>query len=203
VNSSTEFPDSPAPDLQLSQVDPPHPFKSAWKTLAVSAIILILAIAVFVFFIRKPPESTGEILQVNLYPVHSTESGSPGQGMAGDSEPYDQLVILAKVRVHNQTNIPLFLQDISAEVTSADGSKMSSIAAGSQDFDRIFRAFPSLASVRSAPFDRSATINPGDNEEGLAIFSFPFTEQQWSSRKKATIHISFIHQSDLVLTFPR
>jgi hypothetical protein len=203
VNSSTDLPDSSLPDLQLAQVDPPHPFKSALKTVAIATIVLVIAVAIFVFFVRQPPESAGQILQVNYYPMHSTENEGGDSGMPGASQPYDQLIILTKVQVRNQTNIPLFLQDISANVTMPDGSKMSSIGAGSSDFDRIFHAFPSLAPLRSAPFDRNATLKPGESIEGLAIFSFPYSQQQWNSRKSGDIEVSFLHQKNLVLTFPQ
>ncbi len=203
MNPSAEPPDSPG--FHLEQVDPPHPFKSAWKTFLVAAIVLTLAIAIFVFFVRKPPPASGRILEVNYYPVHSTVSGGGGggAGMEGSNQSFDQLVILAKVRVSNQTNIPLFLEDIAAKVTMPDGSTESSIGAGARDFDRVFQAFPALTPLRSAPFDRSATVQPGQSTEGLAVFSFPFTRQQWDSRKSGDVAVSFAHQSDLLISFPR
>ncbi|HEV2276445.1 MAG TPA: hypothetical protein VGR96_19890 [Acidobacteriaceae bacterium] len=202
MTPSPEFPDSS--DLRLAQVDPAHPFKSAWKTFLIAAVVVTLAIGTFVYIVHRPPVSSAEVLSVNYYPVHSTvDGGGGGAGMQGGKESFDQLVILARVRVHNQTDIPLFLQDISVTVTMPDDSTESSVAAGARDFNRIFQAFPDLSSLRSAPFDRSATIPPGQSTEGLAIFSFPFTRQQWDSRKKADMIISFIHQNDLRISFPR
>ena len=202
MSPSAELPDSSG--FHLTQVDPPHPFKSAWKTFLIAAIVISLAIAIFVYFVRRPPVAAGQILNLNYYPVHSTVNGGAGDaGMAGGNQSFDQLVILAKVQVHNQTNIPLFLEDIAANVTMPDGSTESGIAAGARDFDRVFQAFPALNSLRSAPFDRSATLQPGQSTEGLAIFSFPFTRQQWDSRKSGAIVISFAHQKDLAIGFPR
>jgi hypothetical protein len=201
VSPSAENPNSP--DFHLEQVDPPHPFKSAWKTFLAAAVLITLAIAIFVYFVRRPPPSAGEILAVNYYPVHSTVTGAGGAGgMQGGNQSYDQLLILTKVRVRNQTNIPLFLEDIAATVTMPDGSTESSIGAGSRDFERVFQAFPTLSSLRSAPFDRSATVAPGQSTEGLAIFSFPFTQQQWDSRKSGDVVVSFAHQKNLLMSFP-
>ena len=55
---------------------------------------------------------------MNLYPVHTliNNGGGSDTGMAGTAEYYDQLLILAKVKVRNQTDIPLFMQDISAAI---------------------------------------------------------------------------------------
>jgi hypothetical protein len=202
VNPSTELPDSS--DFHLAQVDPPHPFRSAWKTFLAAAIVIVIAIGILVYFVHRPPVSTGEVLSVDYYPVHSTVNGGGGMvGMQGDTQAFEQLIILTKVRVRNQTNIPLFLQDIAATVTMPDGSTESSIGAGARDVDRMFQAFPSLAPLRSTPFDRSATISPGQSVEGQAIFSFPFSRQQWDSRKSGDVVVSFTHQSDLKISFPR
>jgi hypothetical protein len=77
------------------------------------------------------------------------------------------------------------------------------VAAGSTDAGRLFAAFPALDPLQSTLFDRDATVNPGQSTEGLAIFSFPLTRQQWDGRKTANIVVSLIHQNDLVFSFPR
>ena len=204
MNPSTESPNPSDSGPRLEQVDPPHPFRSAVKTLVIAAVLVTLALAIFVYIVKKPPVAAGEVLQVNYYPVHTTSTGGAGgAGMQGSNETYDQLLILAKVRVRNQTNIPLFLQDISATVTMPDGSEQTNVAAGATDAGRLFQAFPSLASLQSAPFDRDATVPPGQSTEGLAIFTFPMTKQQWDSRKAANVVVSLIHQNNLVISFPR
>ena len=200
----SESRDSSDSDLHLAQVDPPHPFRSAWKTFLAATIVLIIAAAILAYIVHRPPIFAGEVVGVDYYQVPTTiNSGNGMVGMQGDTENFNQLIILAKVRVQNRTNIPLFLQDISAIVTMPDGTSESSVGAGTRDVDRMFQAFPSLASLRSTPFDRSATIAPGQSIEGQAVFSFPFTRQQWDSRKTGYIVVSFTHQNDLKIAFPR
>jgi hypothetical protein len=201
VTPSTERPDPSEAELHLTQVDPPHPFRSAWKTFAVAAVLVTAAIAIYYYLIQKPPDAAGEILAVNYYPVHTTINGGNGDpGMQGSKEAYDQLIILAKVRVRNQTNIPLFLQDISATVTLPDGSQHVNVGVGARDFDRVFQAFPALAPLKAQPFDRSATLQPGQSTEGLAIFNFPVSRQEWDSRKSGDVVVSFMHQPNLLLS---
>jgi hypothetical protein len=202
VTSSTELPDS-KPEFHLAQVDPPHPFKSAWKTFAVAAVLVTVAIAIYYYLIQKPPDAAGELLQINYYPVHTAINGGNGDpGMQGSKESYDQLIILAKLRVRNQTNIPLFLQDISASVTLPDGEPQINVGLAARDFDRVFQAFPGLAPLRAQPFDRSATLQPGQSIEGLAVFNFPMSKQQWDARKSGDVVVSFMHQPNLLLSIP-
>lgn len=202
VSSPDEVPGSPAPEFHLTQVDPADPIKSGWRTFAVAAVVLIAAVVIFYFIVKKPPQMTGQVLQVNYYPVHTTISGDGSNGMQGSNENYYQLLIFADVKVQNQTNIPLFLQDISATLTTADGTEHENIAAGTSDFDRVFQAYPAAASYRAQPFDRSATIQPGQSIEGLAIFNFPVSQQQWDARKSGNVVVSFVHQNNLLVSFP-
>jgi hypothetical protein len=206
VNPPTESPEPFDQVPHLTQVDPPHPFRSALATLAIAAGVITLALAVLVYFVRRQPVPAGEVLAVNYYPVHTVSEGGAAvgnTGMPGQKETYDQLLILAQVRVRNQTHIPLFLRDITATVTMPDGTEQTDVAAGATDAGRLFEAYPSLASLRAAPFDRDTTVNPGQSTEGQAIFSFPMTQQQWDSRKSANVVVSLVNQDDLVISFPR
>jgi hypothetical protein len=206
VTLFSESPDtSDSSDFHLAQVDPPHPFRNAWKTFLAATIVLLIAASLLAYFVHRPPIYAGEVTHVDYYQVPTTvNSGNSSMvGMQGSSETFNQLIILATVRVENRTNIPLFLQDISATVTMPDGTSEASVGAGTRDVDRMFHAFPSIANLRSAAFDRSATIPPGQSLEGQAIFSFPFTREQWDSRKSGKIVVSFIHQNDLRFDFPK
>lgn len=170
----------------------------------IAAVVLTAAWAVYWYAIQKPPVAAGQILEVNYYPVHSTVNGDAGgAGMPGANESYDQLIILTRVRVRNQTNIPLFLNDISATVTMPDGAQQVNVAAGAGDFARVFNAYPALSSHYAEPLKRDITLSPGEQTEGLAVFSFPFSRQQWDSRKNANVVISFIHQNNLSIDFPQ
>jgi hypothetical protein len=187
----------------LAQVDPPHPFKSAVKTLVIAAIAVSIALGLYVYLSQKPPVAAGEVLQVTLYPVHTRISNGGDEGMAGSSEFYDQLLILAKIRVRNQTDIPLFLQDTWARVTLPDGSQQVNVAAGDKDMDRVFQAYPSLSSLRAEPIHRDITLTPGQSVEGLAIFNFPFTKDEWDKLQTAKVAVSFMHQKELEVVIPR
>jgi hypothetical protein len=69
--------------------------------------------------------------------------------------------------------------------------------------DRVFQAYPSLNSLRADPIPRDLTLTPGQSVEGLAIFNFPISKEQWDKLQAAKVAISFMHQKDLEFVIPR
>jgi len=204
VTESTEFSQVSGPGPNLAQVDPPHPFKSALKTLVIATIVVSIAIGLYVYFGQRPPVASGEVLSTTLYPVHTmVNSGGGSEGMAGAAEYYDQLLILAKVRVKNQTDIPLFMQDISSTIKLPDGSEQENVSAGNHDMDRVFQAYPSLAYLRADSIRRDTTLAPGQSVEGLEIFNYPITKDQWDKLQTAKVVVLFMHQKNLELNITR
>jgi len=142
---------------------------------------------------------------MNLYPVHTliNNGGGGDNGMAGTAEYYDQLLILAKIKVRNQTDIPLFMQDISAAIKLPDGSEQVNVTASDKDMDRVFQAYPTLSYLRAASIPRDTTLTPGQSVQGLAIFNFPITKEQWDTLQTAKVVVSFMHQKNLEIVLPR
>jgi hypothetical protein len=205
VTESAETSEELGPGPHLAQVDPPHPFRSALKTIVIAAIAVSIAIGLYVWIGQKPPVASGDILTMNLYPVHTliNNGGGSDTGMAGAAEYYDQLLILAKIKVRNQTDIPLFMQDISAAIKLPDGSEQVNVTASDKDMDRVFQAYPTLSYLRAASIPRDTTLSPGQSVQGLAIFNFPITKEQWDSLQTAKVVVSFMHQKNLEIVLPR
>jgi hypothetical protein len=199
VSESTDLPGIAGPGPNMAQVDPPHPFKSALKTLVIAAIVVTIALALYVYLGQKPPVASGEVLASTVYPVHSTINNGAGgnDGMAGTSESYDQVIVLTKVRIRNQTDIPLFLEDVGSAIKLPDGSEQTNVAASNQDMDRVFQAYPSLGYLRADPIHRDITLTPGQAVEGLAIFNYPITKEQWDTLQTAKVVVQFMHQKNL------
>jgi hypothetical protein len=204
VTESTDLPKIAA-GPNIAQVDPPHPFKSALKTLVIAAIVVSIALGLYVYLGQKPPVASGEVLASTVYPVHSTINNGPAgnDGMAGASESYDQVVILAKIRIRNQTDIPLFLLDIGSAIKLPDGSEQTNVAASDKDMDRVFEAYPSLSYLRADPIHRDITLSPGQAAEGLAIFNYPISKDQWDKLQTAKVVVQFMHQKNLEINITR
>jgi hypothetical protein len=198
VTESAETSEVLGPGPHLAQVDPPHPFRSALKNIIIAAVAISIAIGLYVWIGQRPPVAGGDILTMNLYPVHTLINNG-----GGSAEYYDQLLILAKVKIRNQTDIPLFMQDISAAIKMPDGSEQVNVTASDKDIDRVFQAYPSLSYLRTASIPRDTTLSPGQSVQGLAIFNFPITKEQWDSLQTAKVVVSFMHQKNLEIVLPR
>jgi hypothetical protein len=205
MSESTDISEVVGPTPHLEQVDPPHPFKSIFKALVIAAILVTIAIGLYVFLAQKPPVASGEVLATTVYPIHTVLSNGGGnqQGMAGSAESYDQLLVLSKVRIRNQTDIPLFLQDIRSSIKLPDGTEQENVAASDNDMNRVFQAYPSLAYLRSPTIGRDLTLTPGQFAEGLVIFNYPITKDQWDKLQTAKVVVSFMHQKNLELNISR
>src|ERR1035438_7160071 len=105
----------------------------------VAAILVSIAVAIYIFVGEKPPAATGEVLETWAHPMHSVSSGWDANGAAIPKEEVDQVLLFTHVRLHNQSKQAIFLHQIVANSTLADGIH-SSYAATPTDFERIFQA---------------------------------------------------------------
>lgn len=180
-----------------------NPTKRALLIVLVATVIVVLTIAGYVYFGEKPPVAVGKIVKLDIVPIHSQmRVGEGAQGIQGGLETYDQLLILAQVEIRNQTNIPLFLHDMWSNLETANGDQDRSLAATRNDFQSVFVAYPQMAPYKGVPIQRDTTISPGQTVQGLIIFHYPITKDQWDARHGFEGVISFQHQKNLVLPWP-
>lgn len=168
---------------------------------AVAAVVIVVAIVGgYVWYNTKPPVHTGQLVSITAYPIHrELSTGNALGGLAGQKDVYDEEIVIANVRIKSNTQLPLFLHDMWADVTLPDGSQQRSTAASSNDYRAVFIAYPTLAPQQTKPVMRDITMTPGQEVEGQLIFHYPISGQQWDQRKDFQIHIEFTHQKDLVL----
>ena len=136
---------------------------------AALAIIAIL-IAVISFITRPKPKASGTIEEA--YAV----------ALPGDN-------VLATVRVsyNNIGGKPLWIREIRAQLTTADGKQYTDVAANAVDFDRYFRGYPDLRDHSIQPLKVEAKVVPGEQLRGSAIVSFPVTLDAFNHRKALSI----------------
>ncbi|AXC11153.1 hypothetical protein ACPOL_1811 [Acidisarcina polymorpha] len=169
-----------------------------------AAVVVLLVIGAYVYFGEKPPVAAGEVAHLTAYPVHRVSNSAleATPAAAKVEQTFDQIVVVAEVRLHNRSHGPLFLSDMSA-VLSLPGEEQRSLAANPTDFNRVFVAYPDLVPIKQPPLLRDTTIPAGGSVEGELVFNYPITKQQWDLRRSLDITISFLHQKDLVLTAPQ
>jgi hypothetical protein len=165
----------------------------------VAVVLVTVAIAIYVVTGEKPPASTGQILDVWAHPMHTESSGFDANGAVIPKESIDQVLVFAHVRLHNQAKQRIFLHQILTNITLDDGLH-SSYAAMPTDYERIFKAYPSLAQWHATPLSPDTTIEPGETKEGTFVSSFRLTKQQWEAQKNLNFTFAFQYLPSLTLT---
>ena len=90
-------------------------------TTIIAAVVVSIAVAIYVMAGQKPPDATGEIEQVWAHAQHSESSGFDANGSPMPKEAMDQVYVFALVKVHNQSKEPLFMHNIMTNTTLDDG----------------------------------------------------------------------------------
>jgi hypothetical protein len=176
----------------LAQIDPPANFGRIALRIVLAAVATSLLVGAYFYFGRHKPVAMGDVTRVSLYPIHSVlGEKSDVQGMPGQTEQYDQLIVFAEVHVHNQSDDPLVITELRGDITLADATQPTSRAASPNDFSRLFGAYPQIASLRSDPLRRDTTIAPGATADGLVIFNYSMSKAQWDQKKLFNISVSF------------
>jgi len=165
----------------------------------VAVVLVSAAMTAYVISGEKPPAAVGEILDVWAHPMHSESSGFDASGAAIPKEEIDQVLLFTHVRLHNQSKQAIFLHQIIANATLADGIH-SSYAATPVDYERVFKAYPDLMAWHAPPISPDLTIQPGETKEGTFVCSFRMTRQDWESRKALDYTFNFQYMAGLNLT---
>ncbi len=171
------------------------------KAVIISTIALSIAAFIYIYANEKPPMATGEILNIWAHPIHTETSGFDANGAPMAKEIFDQVFVFTQVRLHNQSNVPLFLINALTDFTGQDGNVTMNFAANKADYDRVWVAYPDLQVPHGpalSPLD--TVIEPGQTVEGTIVSAFKMTKQEWDARKGLDLTFSFRYQPSLKLT---
>ncbi len=162
-------------------------------------LIPIVVVGAYVWINWEPTPYAGQVLSVNVYPIHRDlrEPTSTG-GIGGQGDVYDEILLLVDVRITNVAKIPLYLRDMGADAQFAGEADHSS-AASTSDFDKVFIAYPDLQQFKKPPLLRDLTIPPGQAVEGMMIFNYQMDKAKWDTRTGTDVSLSFMHQKPLIL----
>lgn len=165
----------------------------------IAAIVVIIAIGIYVIAGQKPPASTGEVTRVEARFVHHETAGVDASGRPLPKEDFDQVLVFTHLKLHNQSKNPLFLRQIMTNLTLNDGVH-SSYAATPYNYERLFQAYPDLSSLHGKPIPTESTLPIGEWLEGDIVSSFLMTRADFDARKNLDYSVSFRYQPDLKLT---
>lgn len=164
----------------------------------VATVVVSIAIAIYVIAGQTAPVATAEILDVWAHPMHSVTPAFDAGGVPLPQDSFDQVLVFAHVRVHNQSKQPIFLHQILTNATLDDGVHTSYAAMPSQ-YDRVFLAYPDLAQWKATSFSPDTAFEPGDTKEGTFVSSFRLSKQQWDARKGLNFSFAFRYQPQLTV----
>jgi hypothetical protein len=169
-----------------------------WATVA-ATILVTIAIAIYVIAGQKPPVVTGDVIAVWAHPQHTESSGFDANGAPMPKDSFDQVLVFAEVRLHNQSKIPLYLLNVMTNADLADGIH-SSYAASRSDYDRVFLAYPGMPVPHGPGLPNDLSLDPGQTVDGTFVSSFRLTKQEWDARKNLNFSFTFRYQPSVVLT---
>lgn len=189
-----------APQRMLTES--PSEGKNALLATILSILLVVVAIGLYVYLGEKPPVATGEVTNMWIYSVHTQTRPLGGEGAAGQPSSFDQVIILAKVKLRNQSNHPIVLWDMSTNVKN-DTGEIEASAVGPSDFRRAFVAYPKLVPAEGTPLLREMTLDPGEQTEGMILTHYTMTKEEWEKRSSLNFKIVFRYQKSLILQPPR
>jgi hypothetical protein len=185
------------PDLNFSQPER--------RSFLVPGLIALAVLGgAFALFAWLTPHRIADIIVTHtaILPIHSVlKSGSMVVGV--QDEAHDDLYVLATVRIDDKLKLPLFLKDITATFSPADGDDITTSAVEKNDIPNLYVTFPALEPLGSAPLLRETELQPGQQAEGMVLLHFPVTQQDWDQRKSATVNVQFYQQGTLSVTIPK
>jgi hypothetical protein len=188
-NEVPKRPDKPtAPAYDAGHVPITEELDSAKRTLppaapvAIALVVVAIVVAILAYTERAKPVAQG------------------GIDAAYFSQPANMpsAMILLEVTLRNVSDKTLYIKSISANLKAGQGDQ-SDDAASASDFDRYLSAYPDLRQHKGAPLTVEMKIQPGAEQRGTVLVSFPVTKQQFDARQDLSVTVEPYDQKAIVL----
>lgn len=158
------------------------------------------AIAAVVFWLNPHRTADLKITRTRTWQSHTAFKSDTI--VVGQDTAEDNLYVLATLRIDDRLRLPLFIKDMTATLTTADGQTLSSNALEKTELPSLYQIFPAIKPLASAPLLRETAIQPGQFAEGMVLLQFQTTKDVWDHRKSAELTVDFYHQSPMTVTIP-
>ncbi len=180
------IPDQPVPPSPSEPIIEPitefhigDEFGTAKRNLPPAGIVLIcigaiaVIVGIFAFQQRQKPQGAGSIDFVAAAEV-------PGQTMT---------LAAITMTLRNTADKPLWIKNLSARLTTADGNIFDDAAASAVDLDRYYQGFPALKESSEPPISPETKLLAGAEQRGTIIVGFKVTKEAFDQRKSLTVTI--------------
>lgn len=181
------------------------------KLLLIGAFVALAIAAAFGLLYhresRAPMETSVErVLTLPLHTVYGSSKSGDASTMEGP-ETEDSIYVIPVLRVKNNSDVPLFVKDITASVTLGDGRDDPGRRIGARDRERLQQMVSGIAPlVKQAnvpPLDPEQTIAPHTTAEGYSIFLYTMPSTEWDKRQSALVRLDFYHQDAATIPLPK
>lgn len=168
----------------------------------VAAAVLGTIIGIYLLSSRKPPTSNGSATRVVALPLHIESKGSIAPGQEGtldqNIEKRDSVLVNIALDVKNAIGKPMYIKNIEGKLVAEKGEYNDS-AAPASDYERIVQAYPQLGIPGAKPLQSESSIAANTNQQGVVIFSFPISREDWDKRKTLQAIVNFYDHAPLVI----
>jgi hypothetical protein len=184
-------------ELHLDQIDPAHPLEAVIRPALIAFVVAALFIGIYLYANRTVPIFTGSVTKVTAQalPIQRTNEEGTDLQIAVN----DQLLVFTQVHIQNLSDKTLTIEEVSALLQGNGIPARRSVAAAKIDFDKVFQMYPQFASLKADPLLNETKIAPHQSVDGLVIFDYPITPQQWDLRRGLTVAIDFTNNTQLAL----
>jgi hypothetical protein len=175
------------PDLKFAQ-----PARS--NLLAPVLLAFLILGIILALLLRFTPHKTANLTvkHATVYAAHTVFKSDTI--VVANQHSQDDLYVVLTVNIDDRTNLPLFLKDFTATLTTAEGEEITTSAAEKQDLESIYTSFPAIKNLSSEPLLRDTMISPGQSAQGMILLHFPVTQAVWDHRRTAFLNIDLYHQ---------
>jgi len=111
-------------------------------------------------------------------------------------------MMAVQVKLDNQIDRPLWIKNISAEIETPDGKKLTDEAAPSMDAARYMAAIAPLQEAKADWLKEELKIPSKTSYNGVAVFSYPVEKKDFDARKSLTLRVELYDNPTLVVVTP-
>jgi hypothetical protein len=185
------------PDLQIA---PPPDDNPIIPKLVIAGIVMIL-IGVAVYMLNPRKTAVITVQKTELFAPHTEFKQMPGSGqtIGAQAESEDNVYVVATVSITDKLRLPIFLDSVSATMTTDTGSTQATNVAP-LDLPRLEQIFPQITPLVSSPavppLQFQDAVSPGATRVGIVVFLFPqISAKAWAAKKSATLTVNFAHDA--------
>jgi hypothetical protein len=175
------------PDLQFAQ-----PVR---RNLLVPVLLAFLILGIVLALVLKfTPHKTADlaVTRTSVYQAHTVFKSDTI--VVGNQHTEDDLYVVTTLHIDDRLDLPLFIKDYTATLTTADGEEVTTSAVEKRDLDNVYASFPDLKALASDALLRDTMISPGQSAEGMILLHFPVTKDAWDHRRRAVLNVDLYHQ---------